>query len=474
MKPNRHSRNLIKLSMILLDLATVAITFFLFVLLRKSLGGDLKPGSYFSLYPFLLVFWLVFEKAGLYEGSSVYSGASIGPVDEFRRIFYALSGIFIALGFANYCYRPGDYLYSRSILTATWAVCLLLIPAHRLVFRKLCIRLDIWGVPAVIIGNVKTARQVAEKLIGHPEYGLRPVGFFSDQEDASPVGALPFLGTLDTLPCFAKKRSARYAIIAKDETDMASIDTIVKEYGTLFPHVLFIPKLSMLSTTWVTPKDLGGILGLEVRHNLQIPHIRRTKRAIDYLLTLPCLLGGSILMAAIAVAIKLDSPGPVFFKHRRVGKNRKPLTIYKFRTMFRNADAELTQLLLDQPELQNEWDTYGKLADDPRITRVGRWLRTTSLDELPQLLNVLQGRLALVGPRPVVEEELAFYGDDQNLFDRVMPGLTGLWQISGRNHLGYDDRVRLDNYYANNWSVWLDLYILSKTVFAVLLRRGAR
>lgn len=460
--------------MILLDLATVAVTFFLFVLLRKFLGGPLKPEAYFSLYPFLLVFWLVFEKAGLYEGSSAYSGASIGPVDEFRRIFYALSGIFIALGFANYCYRPGDYLYSRSILTATWAACLLLIPINRLGFRKLCIRLGIWGVPAVIIGGGETARRVAGQLINHPEYGLRPVGFFSDGEEAPLSGSLPFLGGLSALPGFAKKRSARYAIIAKDEADMDSIDRLVKEYGTLFPHVLFIPKLAMRSTTWITPKDLGGILGLEVRHNLQIPHIRLTKRFIDYLLALPCLLAGSVLMVAIAVAIKLDSRGPVFFCHQRVGKNRKPLVIYKFRTMFRNADEELTQLLLDQPGLQEEWGTYGKLEDDPRITRVGRWLRKTSLDELPQLFNVLQGRLALVGPRPVVEEELAFYGDDQDLFDRVMPGLTGLWQVSGRNHLGYDDRVRLDNYYANNWSVWLDIYILSKTVFAVLLRRGAR
>lgn len=454
------------------DLLVIALIFMAATLLRKAAGGEFQIELYSRLWPVLAVFWLVFEKTGLYQGSSAYSGASIGPVEEFRRIFYALSGIFIALGFANFFYRPGDYLYSRSILLGTWAGATLLIPANRLLLRKLLTFLGLWGVPAILVGSKTPANNLTEKLASHPEYGLRLTGFFGELNQCPPE--LPLLGTQEDIPAFAKEHSVKYIIIARDETDTASMDHLIKEYGLLFPHVLFIPEFSMQSSTWITPRDLGGILGLELRHNLQIPHIRLTKRCIDFLLTLPCLLAGSVLMGLIALLIKLDSPGPVFFKHRRVGKNRKPLTIYKFRTMIQNADEELTQVLLDCPERQEEWDTFGKLANDPRITRVGRWLRATSLDELPQLFNVLQGRLALVGPRPVIEEELAYYGNDRDLFDRVMPGLTGLWQVSGRNHLSYEDRVRLDNYYVNNWSVWLDLYILSKTIFAVLFRRGAR
>ena len=454
-----------------IDLLTITLIFYVLTTLRKTVGGHFEPATYYQLWPLLLIFWLVFEKAGLYQGTSVYSGASIGPAEEFRRIFYTLTGVFITLGFANYAYRPDEYLYSRSILIGSWTACLFFIPANRFVFRKLCTGLNLWGVPAVLIGSGKIARDVAENLTKHPEYGLRLIGFFN--EHASDFLGLPFLGTLSDIPAFAAKKSIQYAIIARDETDMDSMDGLIKEYGTLFPHVLFIPKPVAQSSVWITPRDLGGILGLEVRHNLQIPHTYLTKRCIDFLLTLPCLLIGSVLMGIIALLIKLDSPGPILFHHQRIGKNRKPFVIYKFRTMSRNADSQLPDILADRPDLQTEWETYGKLEHDPRITRIGHWLRATSLDELPQLFNVLQGKLALVGPRPVVEKELAYYGDDADLFDRVMPGLTGLWQVSGRNHLSYADRVRLDNYYANNWSVWLDLYILSKTVFAVLFRHGA-
>lgn len=462
----------IQLLSIALDLLTIALLFLTMTLLRKAMGGEFAMEQYYRLWPCLAIFWLVFEKAGLYQGSSVYSGASVGPVEEFRRIFYALTGIFIALGFANYFYRPDAYLYSRAILIGTWAAALFLIPLNRLLFRKICTGLDLWGVPSVLIGSGKTARHIAEKLTTHPEYGLKLIGFFNGENESIPE--LPFLGSLDDLPGFARTRSVRYVIIAQDESDIDSIDQLIKEYGTLFPHVLFIPKPFAHSSTWITPKDLGGTLGLELRHNLQIPHICLTKRCIDFGLTLLCLPAGCLAMGMIALLVKLDSPGPVLFRHQRVGKNRKPITIYKFRTMAQNAETQLEQLLTEQIGLQAEWDTYGKLENDPRITRIGHWLRKTSLDELPQLFNILQGKLALVGPRPVVEKELTIYGEDQDLFDRVMPGLTGLWQVSGRNHLNYNDRIRLDNYYTNNWSVWLDLYILSKTIFAVLFRHGAR
>ena len=457
---------------IALDLLTIAVAFAAVTLIRKALGGEFPISRYYRLWPFLPVFWLVFDKAGLYQGSSVYSGASTGPVEEFRRIFYSLTGIFIALGFANFFYRSDSYLYSRSILIGTWAATLFLIPLNRLLFRKICTRLNIWGVPAVLIGSGVTARNIAEKLAAHPEYGLRLIGLFNNLNEAS--ASVPCLGTPAELPAFAAAHSIRYAIIVPDENQIDSIDGLVKKYGTLFPHVLFIPKPFAQSSAWITPKDLGGTLGLEVRHNLQIPHICVTKRCIDFALTLLCLPAGCLTMGIIALLVKLDSPGPVLFRQRRVGKHRKPITIYKFRTMARGADGQLSELLADSPEMQAEWETYGKLEDDPRITRTGRWLRKTSLDELPQLFNVLQGKLALVGPRPIVEKELELYGDDRDLFDRVMPGITGLWQVSGRNHLDYADRVRLDNYYANNWSVWLDLYILSKTIFAVLFRHGAR
>lgn len=461
----------IKLLRIALDLLTISLLFTAFVYLRRTANNQLPIEEYFKLWPFLFLFWIVFEKTGLYEGASIHSGSSLGPTEEIRRMFYATTAIFITIGFANFCYRPNDYLFSRIVFIGTYICCLFVIPANRFLFRKACIRLGYRGVPAVIIGSGEIASKLFNSMIDHPEYGLRPCGYFSDQTDRQMPADAPYLGTLETIPEVSKVLAVKYAILAmEDEIDR----DLIKQIGLLFPHLLFVPESLLHTCSGIIPKDISGILGLEIRHNLQIPHIYLLKRCIDFLLTIPCLLIGSLVMGIIAILVKMDSPGPVFFPHQRVGKRRKPIMIYKFRTMTKNAAGELSQLLEDNPDLKEEWAMYGKLQNDPRITKTGRWLRESSLDELPQLFNVLQGRLALVGPRPVVEKELEVYGDDQDLFDRVLPGVTGLWQVSGRNHLNYADRVRLDNYYANNWSVWLDLYILSKTVFAVLFRHGAR
>jgi Undecaprenyl-phosphate galactose phosphotransferase WbaP len=464
---------LLKAAAIALDLLILSGAFVFCVLVRKHFGGAFRPGNYFSLYPFLLIVWFVFEKAGLYQGCSVYSGAGLGPAEEFRRIFYSLSIIFVGMGFANYSYRPRDYLYSRTILAATYLLSLLLIPFGRLLFRKLFTRLGMWGIPAVIIGSGKTAADLYNRLTRHPEYGLRPAGYFTlSPENRMPAEA-SILGSLQDISRIPDLHSIRYAIIADQQLDESGLTAVLRQCETLFPHVLFIPRGEMSLFTWVTAKDLAGMLGLEVRHNLQIPHIYRLKKIIDTLLTLPCLFISLPLMGLIAVWIKLDSPGPVFFKHRRITKNRQQINIYKFRTMIDGAEKQLQTVLETSPESKKGWELYGKLKKDPRITRSGRWLRKTSLDELPQLFNVLQGKLTLVGPRPIIQEELSYYGEEARLFDRVLPGITGLWQVSGRNELSYKERVQMDLYYVNNWSVWLDLYILSKTVFAVFFRHGA-
>ena len=461
---------LVKLLRIALDLITISGIFTAFVLLRLALNPKLPTEQYFLLWPFLFLFWIVFEKTGLYEGPSIHSGSSLGPTEEIRRLFYATTAIFITIGFANFCYRPDNYLFSRIVFIGTYVSCLVVLPFNRFVFRKICTRLGCHGVPAVIIGCGETAAKLFNSMMNHPEYGLLPVGYFcNDDKCQMPKGAM-LLGTVDDLPEMSTL-PAKYAIMAIDSP--VSQD-LIKRVGLLFPHLLFVPKSLLPTSSGIIPKDISGTLGLEIRHNLQIPQIYLLKRCLDYLLTVPCLLAGSVVMGVIAVLVKMDSPGPVFFNHQRIGKRRKPITIYKFRTMTEHAADELPQLLEQNPDLRAEWEAYGKLSTDPRITRMGHWLRKTSLDELPQLINVLQGRLALVGPRPVVKKELEVYGEERDLFDRVMPGLTGLWQVSGRNNLSYADRVRLDLYYTNNWSVWLDLYILAKTVYAVLFRHGAR
>ncbi len=221
--------------------------------------------------------------------------------------------------------------------------------------------------------------------------------------------------------------------------------------------------------TW----DLNGVLGLELTHRLLKRTDRTVKRTMDLAFTL---LGGIVVLPLsllIALAIKLDSPGPVLYSQTRLGKNGKPFPMFKFRSMIENADEILHDYLLQHPELKEEWQATQKLKKDPRITRFGKFLRRTSLDELPQLLNVLRGEMSLVGPRPCTPDQVSYYGWVWELYQRVRPGITGQWQISGRNNTTYQKRTDMDAYYVRNGSVWLDIYILARTFMVVLKHDGA-
>jgi lipopolysaccharide/colanic/teichoic acid biosynthesis glycosyltransferase len=199
----------------------------------------------------------------------------------------------------------------------------------------------------------------------------------------------------------------------------------------------------------------------------------RIKRIVDLVLSLAMFVILSPFLFFVAIAIKLDSPGPVFYKHRRLGKDMRYFWLLKFRTMYRDADKRLKEILTKDPERQKEFATTYKLKNDPRVTRVGRFLRRTSLDEVPQLFNIIKDQMSLVGPRPIVAGEIPFYRKCNLLPFRVMPGATGLWQISGRNETSYDERVQLDLDYVTDWSYWSDVKILAKSIPAVLSRRGA-
>ena len=218
---------------------------------------------------------------------------------------------------------------------------------------------------------------------------------------------------------------------------------------------------------------------MDVRHNLLDPWGRGFKRTLDLI---GALFGGlliSPLLIALALLIKLDSPGPVFFRHERLGNGGKHFRCLKFRTMHPDAEQLLVQYLKENPHLRVEWERDMKLHDDPRVTRFGRLLRKTSLDELPQLWNVVRGEMSLVGPRPPWDEQITSYreayryGDAYDLFKRVKPGMTGFWQVSGRNETDWETHVTMDAHYVHNWSIWLDLVILARTVPSVLFSRGA-
>jgi Undecaprenyl-phosphate galactose phosphotransferase WbaP len=235
-------------------------------------------------------------------------------------------------------------------------------------------------------------------------------------------------------------------------------------------HVL--SELTGLPDHW-NPQQLDGLAGIHLQQNLMLPLPRLTKRCMDFV---TAILGGIVLLPFLfylAVAVKMSSRGPIIYGHTRIGRNGRRFKAWKFRTMFQDSNLVLEQYLEANPDAQEEWERDHKLRFDPRITRIGRFLRKTSLDELPQLWNVIWGDMSLVGPRPIVDAEIIKYGPYYGFYTMVKPGITGLWQVSGRNNTTYDERVQLDTYYVRNWSPWMDVVLLLKTIRIVLFAKGA-
>jgi lipopolysaccharide/colanic/teichoic acid biosynthesis glycosyltransferase len=212
------------------------------------------------------------------------------------------------------------------------------------------------------------------------------------------------------------------------------------------------------------------MLGLEMQRRLLFPRLQLLKRLFDLVFITIMGIPTIPLILLIMLLIKLDSPGPIFFVQKRPGYKGRPFSIYKFRTMYIDAERRLSEM---SPHLRREFEMHGKIKDDPRVTRVGLWLRKFSLDELPQLWNVLWGEMSLVGPRAYLMSQLSQVGSYKNIISQALPGMTGIWQVSGRSELTFEERLEMDSYYVKNWSIWLDLYIIARTVWVVLSGKGA-
>jgi Undecaprenyl-phosphate galactose phosphotransferase WbaP len=269
------------------------------------------------------------------------------------------------------------------------------------------------------------------------------------------------------------KVGVRTAIVVTPELPAAIQDSIARGEHQGFSNIITISQQFNTRNSGLMPLDFGGVLGLEERH-YELNQLENWQVHIfDLLLiflSLPLLIP---LLLMISIAIKLDSNGTALYRQTRIGKGAKVFKVLKFRTMVKDADKVLAKYLEENPKLLAEWNTDQKLKDDPRITRIGKILRKTSLDELPQLWNVVKGEMSLVGPRPIVADEIDRYRDRFRYYIQVPPGISGLWQVSGRNDIGYDERVSLDEYYVRNRSIWMNLHIIIRTIIAVIRRQGA-
>jgi exopolysaccharide biosynthesis polyprenyl glycosylphosphotransferase len=359
---------------------------------------------------------------------------------------------------------------ARDFLLALLAVSLLAVTTGRLVTRRLGHSLNAHAVTSqitLIAGTNDEARALARTLQRRPWMGYRVCGFVEVmQSGLGVIDGLPVFGTVDDIAQISTEHNVQSVIIAGSAAGGSTLQSIDSALSTNI-SVRVSPGLANLGAARIILEPIDGMALFSLRRHRFSRRQRWLKRTLDLSVTSVALLVAAPFMIAIALAIKVTSPGPVLFKQRRVGAQEREFTILKFRTMVVGAHAQ-------RDALSNEADgLLFKMRRDPRVTRVGRFLRKTSLDELPQLFNVLLGEMSLVGPRPALPEETARYAESQRGRLRVKPGVTGLWQVNGRHDLAFEDYVRYDLFYVENWSLTMDLYILAKTIPALLTARGS-
>ncbi len=432
----------------------------------KLLQGGLWRGEYSSLSAGMMILPIIFYFQGLYPGYGLNS------VERLRRRVHTVALVFVLLIGWDYAVVKADP--SRGVLLLTFLFAAVLGPVFEALSRKLLRMAGAWGMPVVILGAAKTGQMVTRVLQREPELGFVPIAVYDDNPETwtTEVSGVPVLGPLSR----AKKQSkiCRTALIAMP--GMGATKTAHLCQRLPFARVILIPDLVGLSSLWVSSRDLGGVVGLEVKKNLFPRRNWMLKRTLDYILGVHLFIVSLPLLAMFALWIKIVSPhGPVLFRQPRVGFGGKTFSIWKLRTMYPDADERLHTYLENDPEKFEQWKRFCKLKDDPRVLPgVGRFLRRTSLDELPQLWNVLVGEMSLVGPRPFPHYHLARFSPRFRTIRRsVLPGLTGMWQVSARSEGDVSVQELMDTYYIRNWSPWLDIYLLARTVGAVVLGKGA-
>ena len=346
----------------------------------------------------------------------------------------------------------------------------------RYIAKRVMSRMKVMQVPVLVMGAGKTAAIVLKYLADDPGLSYEFIGVLEDNvPHPEVIKQMPCLGTFADAEEVIKETGVQRVLVVAPGLSSERTQELVYRLQPLVKTISFIPDLGSMPLATMDIESLldGHIAIFKVRNNMIIWHNRFIKRVFDLVCTVLGIICLSPVFLAIALWIHKDSPGPIIFKHRRIGKDGKEFPCYKFRSMVVDADVKLKELLERDPEARKEWETEFKLKNDPRITKSGAFLRKTSLDELPQLFNVLKGEMSLVGPRPIIRAEIPKYGKYINDFYMVPPGITGMWQTSGRSDVSYDERVQMDTWYVRNWNVWFDIVLIWRTISVVLGKKGA-
>jgi Undecaprenyl-phosphate galactose phosphotransferase WbaP len=441
------------------DTVAIAVTGALVLLAGR---GVRDIHRYLALWPALGLFF------GVFAYSNIYPGIIHNGVAEFRRLAVGLTSCFLVVAGMILVTRGG---YPHALLFLWWLAAMIVTPLLRSVVRGFVCHKPWWGIPIAVFYTGDESTAIIRELQTHPEIGLKPVAILSPPLAVRTRHQVPVLDM--RFAAAVRACGVERALIALPDSGSGKLLEDLEVFESIFPRLMIVQSSTALYSLTADARQLGGCLAVEVRRDLLLPLPRLTKRAIDLLIVCSSLPVVGLTVLLLGILVRLESPGPVFYGHRRIGRSHSTFLTWKIRTMQVSGDELLEKALANDGALREEWLRDRKLRRDPRITRVGRFLRKTSLDELPQFWNVLRGEMSLVGPRPIVEDEVAAYGLNFSLYCRVTPGLTGLWQVSGRNEVSLCDRVRLDSYYVRNWSPWLDLHILARTAKVVFTGQGA-
>ena len=421
--------------------------------------GHYKYGAefYLRLWPVVLVYIALNAMFRLYHGSVMHPAAPVTPPEELRRLVG--SSALTHLGLIAYlalAYQTTEH-YSRAVIVISGCLAAVLAQPLRDLARRIAFRFRCTRIPVLLAGDGDLVRQLERSLSSDAYLGFRVVRTLGS-ELSEVVSAAEETGVKTLVSCL----------------DSRLLRCQMPELVGHFSHIEYMPSGSSFPVSGGQIVSFDGVGGIEMVNQRHFRILRVEKQVLDRTLALAAFIVLLPFFVVVPILVKLTSRGPVFYRQNRLGKKGRPIRVWKFRSMYSDADERLKAILESDPARRAEWEANFKLSDDPRVTPLGKFLRKTSIDEFPQLFNVFAGDMALVGPRPIVEKEVHYYGSAYDTFASVKPGITGLWQASGRSDTDYARRVALDVHYVLNWSPWMDIWILFRTVYAVVFMRGAR
>jgi len=464
------------IGLIIIDL----LSFFTSLVLAYALWVFLWPlsSSFHTLESASLVnyFWLsiIYLIAIGYEG--LYTGRE--PFSEESRILVKALILSAMIAFITVLLTH----LSIVLIILLWVISMIIFPIFRFYGKNILYNLRIWNEPILILGNNEAGREFAENMMKQPFLGYRVIGFLDDgtsyENETVQVQQETYkiLGEIKDYCTIANTHNVNVALISLPHLNKEEISALVAKVQQCSRRVIIVPHakgIAMQNSKLLHVLSNNTFL-LELNNNLKRRDNQFWKKTFDIVLALILLPILTPVLIIIAILIKIDSNGAIFFSQRRLGQHDTYFQCIKFQTMYENNDEILQKYLAENEEAAEEWKKYKKLKSyDPRVTRVGNILRKTSLDELAQIINVLKGEMSFVGPRPYLPREREDIGEYAGLILESKPGITGLWQVSGRNGLTFDERVRLDAWYVLNWSLWSDISILIKTIKVVIKREGS-